>query len=92
MHRLDEAFPLVFSVDEDIIQINNDEDIELFHKDLINLALKYCQIISQSKKHHPILKLTISSPKSRFLLISLANSHPVIGTSEVELGKPPSLP
>ena len=42
---LDMAFALIFSVDGDIIQIYNDEDIELFCEDFIDIALKCCRNI-----------------------------------------------
>ena len=85
------TFSLVPGIDENIIQIYNDKDIELFRKIFIDITLEYCQSISQSKKHYLIPKVTKSGLKSRFLLISFTNSYLVIGTSEVKLGKPPSL-
>ena len=92
MYYLNVAFSLVFGIDEDIIQIYNDKDIEFFYKDLMDVALECCRSVGQSKKHHLILKVAISGLESSLLLISFANSHPVVGTGEVELGKPPCLP
>ena len=89
MHCLDVAFALIFGVDEDIIQIHNDKNIELFRKDLINVALECCRSVSQSKRHYLIFEVAVSGPESSLLLISFANSHPVIGIGEVKLGKPP---
>ena len=90
MHCLDVAFSLVFGVDEDIIQIHNDKDIKLFRQDLLDVALEGYRSVGQSKRYHQILEVAISGPESSFPLISFANSHLVIGTGEVELGKPPS--
>ena len=92
MHCLDVAFALIFGIDEDIIQIYNDKDIELFRKDIIDISLECCQSNSQSKKHYLIFEVTISGPENSLPLISFANSHPVMGTGEVELGKPPCSP
>ena len=92
MYCLDVAFSLVFGIDEDIIKIHNDKDIKFFCKDLIDVALECYQSVSQSKKHHLILKMVVSSPESSLLLISFANSYPVIGIGDVELGKLSSLP
>ena len=86
---LDVAFALIFGVDEDIIQIHNDKDIELFREDLIDVALECYWSVGQSKRHHLIFEVAVSGPESSLPLISFANSHPVIGTGEVELGKPP---
>ena len=87
MYCLDVTFSLVFGVDEDIIHIHNDEDIEFFRKDLIDIVLECCQSVGQSKKHYLILKVAVSGLESSLLLISFANSHPVVGTGELELGK-----
>ena len=86
------AFSFVFGIDEDIIQIYNYKDIEFFSKDLIDIALECCRSVGQSKRHYLILEVTVSSPESSFPLISFANSLPVVGTDEVELGKSPCLP
>ena len=86
------AFSLIFGVDDDIIQIYNNKDIKLFRKDLIDVALECCRSISQSKKHHLIFEMTVSGPESSLSLISFANSHPVICTGKVKLGKSPRLP
>ena len=91
-HYLDVVFSLVFGVDEDIIQIHNDKNIEFFREDFIDIAMKCCRSVGQSKRHYLILKVFVSGPESSFPLISFANSHPVIGTGEVELGKPPCSP
>ena len=91
-HCLDLAFALIFGLDEDIIQIHNDKDIEFFRKDPIDVALECCRSVGQSKRHYLIFEVVVSIPESSLPLISFANSHPVIGTGEVKLGKPPYLP
>ena len=87
IHRLDMAFSFVLNVNEDIIQIHNNQDIKFFLKNHIDIALKCYQSIGQSKKHYLIFKVTVSSLKSCFSLISFANSHPIISTDEIKLGK-----
>ena len=91
MYCLDVAFSLVFGINEDIIQIHNDEDIKLFRKNLIDVALECCRSIGQSKKHYLILEVAVSSPESSLPLISFADCHPVIGIGEIKLDKPPCL-
>ena len=82
----------VFDIDNNIIQIHNNKNIKFFYEDFINIALKCCWNISQSKRYYLILKMTVSGPKNSFLLIFCTNSHPVIGNNEVELSKSLSLP
>ena len=89
---LDVAFALIFGIDKDIIQIHNNEDIKFFCEDLIDVALEYCRSVGQSKRHHLIFEIAVSSLESSLPLISFANSHPVVGTGEVELSKPPRSP
>ena len=66
MYCLDVAFSLVFSVDEDIIQIYYDKNIKLFRKDLINIALKWCRSISQFKRYYLIFEVTYLICKTVF--------------------------
>ena len=82
----------MFGIDEDIIQIHNDKDIEFFREDLIDVALEYCRNVGQSKRHHLIFEVAVSDPEICLPLISFTNSHPVVGTGEVKLGKLPRLP
>ena len=91
MYYLNVVFSLVFSVDEDIIQIHNDKDMKFFCKNFINVALEYCQSISQSKKDYLIFKIAVFGLESSLSLIFFANSYPVIGISEVKLDKLPCL-
>ena len=86
------AFALIFGIDENIIQIHNNENIELFYKDLIDIALECCQSIGQSKKHYLIFEVAVSDPENSFPLIFFANSYPVIGTGEVKPSKLSCLP
>ena len=85
------AFALIFGVDKDIIQIHNDENIELFRKDLIDIVLECCQSIGQSERYYLILEVAVSGLESSLPLISFTNFHPMIGTGEVKLGKLPCL-
>ena len=91
MHGLDIAFFFVLVLDKNIIQIYNNKDIKFFCKDLIDIALEYYRSLDQSKKHYLLPKIIVSGPENCFSLIFFANSHPVIGTCEIELGKLPSL-
>lgn len=43
----------IFSINEDIIQINNDENIELLGQDLINITWKLAKTISNISKMEP---------------------------------------
>ena len=92
MYYFDMAFFLVFGIGENTIQIHNNKDIMFFCKDLIDIALECCRSVGQSKRYYLILKMAVFGPESSLSLISFGNSHPVVGTGEIELGKPLYLP
>lgn len=74
-------------IDKNIIQIYNDKDIKFFNKNFVDLSLKVCQYIYQSKKYYPILKVAIPNLKNCLQYVFFANSHLVVCTSKVELDK-----
>ena len=77
----------ILSVDEDVIKVNNDEDIKFLGQDFVNIAPEAGRGVGQPKRHHLILEVAVSSPKSRFPFIVLVYPHPMVGTCEVELGE-----
>ena len=74
-------FSLIFGIDKDIIKIHYHEDINFFFQNLINVALKCGQCISQLKKYHLILEIAIAGPKSRFFFFFFSNLHSIVGIS-----------
>ena len=82
---------LIFSINKDVIQIYDDKDIELFCQDLIDVILEADRSVGSSERYYLVLKMTISGLKSYFPLITFFDSHLVIGTSQIQLGKPPYL-
>ena len=78
------AIYFVINIDKNTIHIHNDKDIELFNKDLIDIFLKACQHICQSKKHYLVFKMAKPSFKNYLLFIFFANSHLMICTDKVK--------
>lgn len=74
-------------VELNVIWINDHKDIKLFCQYLIDVFLEACCYVKKVKRHHLILKMTVSSSKSRLPLVSFANSHPIVSTSQIELGE-----
>ena len=81
------TIPVIISVNEDVIQIHDDEDVELLSKDLVDVSLEACWCVRQTERHHLVLKVAVLSPKRSLLLVPFADSHSMVGTDEVELGK-----
>ncbi len=64
-------FALAFGVDKDIIKVHYYENIEVLCQDLINVALENGRCISQSKRHHLVLKMAIASSENCLLFIAV---------------------
>ncbi len=79
---------MVFGTDQDIIQIHHNEDIKLFSEDFIDVVLETGGCVGKSEGHYLVLEVAVSGAEGRFLLVTFSDSHPMIGTSEIQLGKP----
>ena len=79
------AISVIISINEDIVQIHNNEDVKFLSKDLVDVFLEACWCICLIKKHHLVLKVAISSFKRCFLLVSFANFYLMICTGKVKL-------
>ena len=78
----------IFGINQDVIQIYYNEDIKFFSEDLVDVALKTGWYIEKIKRHDLVLKVAVSGAESRFSLVAFSDSHPMIGTNEIQLGKP----
>ena len=76
---------VIISVDQDVIQVHNDKNVKLLHKDFVDLSLEACWCVRVTERHHLILKVTVSSPERGFSLVPFADSHLVVCSGEVEL-------
>ena len=81
------TIPVIISVNEDDIQIHNDENVKLLSKNLVDVFLEACWCVRQTKRHHLILKVVISSPERGIPLVPLADSYLMVGTGEVKLSE-----
>ena len=80
-------FSLGFGIDEDVIKIYYYENVKLFYKNLVNVALERSRCVGQSKKYHLILEMAIAGPEDCFSFISFFDLHPIIGIGQIELGE-----
>ncbi len=78
----------ILSIDQNVIQVHYNEDIKLFSEDLVNVALKTGGCVGKAKKHYLILEVVVSGAKGRLLFVTFSNPHLVIGTRQIQLGKP----
>lgn len=66
-----------------MIQVYYNKNIELFSKNLLNIALKIAKCIKMAKKNYLLLAVAVSGTKDLFPLITFSNSHLKIDTSEI---------
>ena len=71
-------FSFAFSVNENFIEVHYHENIKFFCQDLVDIAMKYGQCISQFKKHHLILEMAILGLEGFLLIVSLTNPYLII--------------
>ena len=86
----DVTISIIISVNDDVVQIYDNEYVKLLCKDLIDKLLDACRCVRQPKRYHLIFQMTVSSSKRGLPLVSFADSHLIVCTGKVELGKPPS--
>lgn len=58
--------------------------MELFYRALIDVFLETSWCVEWTERHNLVLEVAISDVKDRLLLVNL-NSHPIIGTCEIQL-------
>ncbi len=61
--------------------------MELFSKNLIDVALKTGGCIRKAKGHYLVLEVVISGMKGRLPFVTFSNPHLMIDTSQIQLGK-----
>ena len=77
----------IFYIDENIIQVDNNEDIQFFGHNFVDVTLEAGRCIGKTKRHNLVLKMTVLSLKGHLPFITFLNSHLIIGAGEVQLGK-----
>ena len=71
-------------MDQNIIQIYNNEDIKLFSKNLVDIALKTYWCIEKSKRYNLVFVVAISDTRSHFLFIIFWNPDLMISISNIK--------
>ena len=68
----------IFSQNQDVIKIYNDENINFFYRDFVDVTLKASSGIRKTKKYNLVLEIAVSCLESYFPLIFFSNSHSMI--------------
>src|SRR5271156_889652 len=76
-----------FGVDKYIIKIYNHEVVDKSRQCFVNISLECRWSISETKRHHQIFEMTVSSPESGLPLITFSNTDSMICILEIEFSK-----
>ena len=71
----------IFDINKNIVEIYNNKNIKLFHKDLIYVALESGRYINQFEKYYLVLKVAITVSKKCFSFITFLNSYLIVDIS-----------
>ena len=67
-----------FSINQDVIKVNNNKNIKFFCKNFVNVALEAGWSMKNTEKYNLVLKIAALHLESCFLLITLPNSYLII--------------
>src|SRR5882672_4258986 len=76
----------VVRIDKDVIQVDDDNDVNHIHEDVIHKSLKSCWCISKPFRHYQPLKGTILGSEGSLPFVSGCNLNKMICVSEVDFG------
>lgn len=65
------------------VQVHNDANIQKIREHLINKVMKNGWGITQAKRHHKILIMSISGVKGCLSLITLSDPNQIVSSTEV---------
>lgn len=74
-------------VDQNVIQVYNDKNVQLFGQNLVDIPLNTGQRIDQVKSHDLALEIALFSLECCLLFINFLNWHPMVHISQFEHGE-----
>ena len=74
---------LIFDINQDVIQINNDENMKLLGHNLIDIFLKAGRCVRKSKKNYLIFEVALSCSEGGFSVIAFFYPYLVVATSQI---------
>ena len=80
-------FNVISTVDQDVINVDNDADIEEGLQDVLDQSLECCWSVGESKGHDFVLIVTISSAESGFLDVILVDLDLIVSPAKVNFGE-----
>ncbi len=76
-----------FTIDKDIVEIDDIKDIEIFSKYVINKYLEGYRGVSEFERYNIIFEVSISGLERGFLFFAFLNTYKVIYSSKIELSE-----
>ncbi len=85
------AFSLIFSIDENVVQVYDNKNIEFLRRNLVHVVLESGRCISQSERYYLVFKMAIAGFEGCLLFIAFLNFYPMVGINEIKLDETSSL-
>ena len=73
-------------IDENIVEELDAEFVEIFTEHEVDISLKCCRGVGESKRHDEIFKVTIACSECCFPLFAQGDSNEVVRGPQVDLG------
>ena len=81
------VFSFILTIDQDVIDVDNDTDVEERLEDVLNQGLEGGWGVGKSKGHDLVLVVAISSTECSLLYIILVNLDLIITPAKVDFGE-----
>ncbi len=72
-------FSLVFSVDENVIEVHDNKDVEFLRQDLVDVTLKHCCGVGQVKRNNLVLEMAVTGLADRLSFVAFPDPYLMIG-------------
>jgi hypothetical protein len=82
-----DVFFLRLRVYKDVIEVADIAYVDQVPEGIINVALERSRGVCKSKRDYSILKVAITGPEGRLLLVTLLDTNLVVGFPDVKLRK-----
>ena len=80
-------FDVVSTVDQDVINVDNDADIKEGLQDVLDQSLECCWSIGESEGHDFVLEMAIPGSKCGFLNVILVDLDLIVSPAKVNFGE-----
>ena len=79
-----DVYVQVCAVYEDVVEVDDDEPVNEFAEDQVDVALEVCRSVGESKWHDEPFEESVASAKCCFPLVALGDSNSMVSPLKVD--------